>query len=626
MEVENILLLNIKQIGCDLPENISLKDFSAELTVKVTGFILNALEKAKVDEGEINAYNEKVHPSDLPEEMAGKFRVCSALAKVVKEFGYPNEIGYNNFLYPSVGELKSLFSFLIEKLPRSETEQSPQIQAEISLLDKISASLKAVVKDTHTASVTSFPPPYTWSSFQPQFVAWPTKRDAKKNTYVRSAQFPSFVAQTPAPCALSSALAYNTHMYVAENRWSSLYEAQAMQKGMAAAELEKQVNAKVYDAARAILSAAAEESVQPSGKGLDVILAKFLGGMGLEGTGTGAGSRFSKATVFSAETTEESLVKGKSKEEKEKELAASREEEIATLEAELEDGRAEIEQLRTDIANFQDSIKQLEADAIALKEEATALEDVYQIKKETLGLLPDADKNLADLRAITNKSQQKLERLATEWDKHRTPLEEELQQLKDNQRKMREIGQEKLETIKALRTDMKQIIADIKEREERIGAYQAEVERAKSENQRSYYTDRIFDIIKNLKKQAVDIEKILIDNKAMHKEINATSQTLGRSCALADEIIFKEAKKEKGSGPAAKNCYKLLARLNDLFNKLNTTVSETGGLAKQWRDLESKVEQLKVASANLNLDRIKTDLKLVKAENKALSKKIHATE
>lgn len=60
---------------------------------------------------------------------------------------------------------------------------------------------------------------------------------------------------------------------------------------------------------------------------------------------------------------------------------------------------------------------------------------------------------------------------------------------------------------------------------------------------RSVYTRRILDIVKNVKKQKVEINKILIDMRNLMKEITLTTDTLGRSYAVTDNQMFADAKK-----------------------------------------------------------------------------------
>ena len=90
-----------------------------------------------------------------------------------------------------------------------------------------------------------------------------------------------------------------------------------------------------------------------------------------------------------------------------------------------------------------------------------------------------------------------------------------------------------------VREEMRAVIAAAREREERVAQLQAELERLPRDVRRELYTDRILEIIKQVKKQQVDIDKILIEIHQVHKEINAITESLSRSFNATDELIYK---------------------------------------------------------------------------------------
>lgn len=55
----------------------------------------------------------------------------------------------------------------------------------------------------------------------------------------------------------------------------------------------------------------------------------------------------------------------------------------------------------------------------------------YKIKKKTYDLLPNAEKNIVQLKEISIQSAKHLLELAAEWEKHRIPKIEEYRKLKD---------------------------------------------------------------------------------------------------------------------------------------------------------------------------------------------------
>lgn len=90
-----------------------------------------------------------------------------------------------------------------------------------------------------------------------------------------------------------------------------------------------------------------------------------------------------------------------------------------------------------------------------------------------------------------------------------------------------------------VREEMRAVIAAAREREERVVQLQAELERLPKDVRRELYTDRILEIIKQVKKQQIDIDKILIEIHQVHKEINGITESLSRSFNATDELVYK---------------------------------------------------------------------------------------
>ena len=52
--------------------------------------------------------------------MSARFRAGSAIAQACQSVGYRDNVGYQTFLYSSETDIRKIFMFLIEKLPRKE--------------------------------------------------------------------------------------------------------------------------------------------------------------------------------------------------------------------------------------------------------------------------------------------------------------------------------------------------------------------------------------------------------------------------------------------------------------------------------------------------------------------------
>ena len=88
----------------------------------------------------------------------------------------------------------------------------------------------------------------------------------------------------------------------------------------------------------------------------------------------------------------------------------------------------------------------------------------------------------------------------------------------------------------------------------------AEYGRMTKDLNRGAYTRRISEILSNIRRQKEDIEKILVDTRAVQKEINQLSGKLDRLFTVTDEQVFKDAKKDE----ARRAAYKLLASLREV--------------------------------------------------------------
>ena len=58
--------------------------------------------------------------------MSARFRVGTTLAQACQSAGYRGDIGYQTFLYSSEADVRKLFMFLVEKLPRKKDESVDQ--------------------------------------------------------------------------------------------------------------------------------------------------------------------------------------------------------------------------------------------------------------------------------------------------------------------------------------------------------------------------------------------------------------------------------------------------------------------------------------------------------------------
>jgi len=209
--------------------------------------------------------------------------------------------------------------------------------------------------------------------------------------------------------------------------------------------------------------------------------------------------------------------------------------------------------------------------------------------------------------------------LASEWEKRRVPLVDAYRQLRDKLTNTSDDAKNKLEKIKEMRKEMKAIADDVRGKEEKYRALLESFEGLPKDVSRAHYTDRILEIVKNVKKQKVDIDKVLVDTRTISKEINNVSDTLNRTFAMVDEMVYQDASNINFKEIAvAKDVYKQVVAMNETFKKLVKSVDETGQTLNVTLLLEAKIDSLDQRVKALNFERIENDLKEIKEENRLL--------
>lgn len=119
-------------------------------------------------------------------------------------------------------------------------------------------------------------------------------------------------------------------------------------------------------------------------------------------------------------------------------------------------------------------------------------------------------------------------RVAGEWEAHRVPLVEEIRTTKDSVAKRKSDMKYKLDRIKQMREEMKRLAMEIREKDELVKQLMEELSKLPKQVQRTGYTRRIMDIMKNIEKQQITISGILKDTRETQKEINAASEVRSR--------------------------------------------------------------------------------------------------
>lgn len=226
--------------------------------------------------------------------------------------------------------------------------------------------------------------------------------------------------------------------------------------------------------------------------------------------------------------------------------------------------------------------EKLQEDSKSAKKKQEVISELEKLKGQDLRVL----------QGETASLNEELEKLKTEWDEYKKPINEEIFANKQmlNERKVE--YQYKNEKIKDLKKDFKKAVEDLEHKKKVHEYMKVEVEKMPKDVNRNQYLKRINEIIKTLKDQKKEIIGVLDDVKAIQKD---TEAVLAQTKAIDNDvetIIFDDASKKKDK--TAKDIYEQVQSLKKNFNLVITNVQEQNKIKNQIRDVETKNEEYRI--------------------------------
>eukprot|EP00735_Rhodelphis_limneticus_P014378 TRINITY_DN8398_c0_g1::TRINITY_DN8398_c0_g1_i1::g.29064::m.29064 TRINITY_DN8398_c0_g1::TRINITY_DN8398_c0_g1_i1::g.29064 ORF type:complete len:675 (-),score=184.87,sp/A7RNG8/CCD22_NEMVE/32.40/4e-101,DUF812/PF05667.6/2.3e-126,ATG16/PF08614.6/2e+03,ATG16/PF08614.6/0.0042,ATG16/PF08614.6/3,ATG16/PF08614.6/3.1,ATG16/PF08614.6/3e+03,Tropomyosin_1/PF12718.2/3.4e+03,Tropomyosin_1/PF12718.2/7.6,Tropomyosin_1/PF12718.2/0.0076,SNARE/PF05739.14/2,SNARE/PF05739.14/37,SNARE/PF05739.14/6.1e+02,SNARE/PF05739.14 len=653
-EVDEIIVFSLRQIGCPIPEEVrSVAAFDPELLFECVGRCLRIIK-------EHNGF-----PLRLPGAQGARFRVCTLFADTIRELGYRDQVGFQQLLYPNEKESRKLLLYLVEALPKEDSAGVEEpLDPSSALIRRLNESLmnwtrapwcpipRASSRHRFATSVIEVPPASKkgvseamWSYFENEL--------------------PPVVYQPKNRVTVASSVLEHVSLGVAESR----YREDQLTNSASVAQLSKEERAKKIEAVKQRLqSKFAEAGLREGSAGHD---ASAFGATGAGALGHDAGdaateqggSVFKRQALFTQEEEVAKVVTGQSvagsepetvalsgpageggaegsaaekpaepqetPEEKLKrhreevarrrtEAAQARRDQLEALSSKVANLRRKAEQAEVEIASQTVEIKQVDEEIVALEAKATEVDQQFTVRKKVISMLTDVEGNLKMLKDIVAQSEARFNQLHAEWDMAKKPLEDELLLKTGKLAARREEAKNKLERVKAMREECKTMAQEIRDKEELYNRLQEEVTKMRKDVNRASYVRRIMDIMKNINKQRREIKRILADMHDLQKRINMQSETLHRSYAATDELIFKTAKTDAGVKPM----YKTLVDLHQAFEQCGKMIEDTGRTMTSIRLFEKLIDEMDARISSKNESQMLADLKAVKKENAVLAEKV----
>uniref|UniRef100_H2Z6Y1 Coiled-coil domain-containing protein 22 n=1 Tax=Ciona savignyi TaxID=51511 RepID=H2Z6Y1_CIOSA len=634
-EVDQIIIGSLLNIGCEFAEGMtSLKQFTTENVVEATVKCLRI----------INPDYKMSHI--FPPGMSARFRVGTSIANTCKSIGYQGDIGYQTFLYSAERDVRQIFMFLVEKLPRKEgvkeDTESNVLQRRIGqvLREKCSTMwmpfyCKPLIEGVPFRTQPLFIPKYSKGHRNSK------SQDEKKYDYIHR--------QVEHDELTPSLLELNCSQLIAA---SPTIGKTSKQGDMKTTKVTKEAfhwkdKSMVPDAIP--FDSSLDEVIQiVTGQSLKTNRSRFAHAKDLQFT-TDKHKPLQIRPVIPQKPSH--LAKLENKEIDGEHLTpptkdrtqddptssvdeASSSADVAKDQEELEEIRFqreedEMNKMISDVVEDEEKYKEdLKMVEMSMKQivvntqelESTNEERIKQVKlkEKTLKLLPNAEENMEKLKAMVDASSQRLVELGKLWEEKRIPLVAEIRRLKQSKTETEFDAERKVEEIRLLRSRMKDVSEETKQKDQLIKQLKTELDSVKRDISRQSYTRRILEIVASIHKQKQEIQRVIEDVKLVQKTMNKLKGRANRTFSAADEVIFRDAKQDEGS----KQAYKYLVSLHDNCAALLKTVEETGLIMREIRDLEGQIDIEIGKNAEENLEKILKDYKEVKRENAEMIKKL----
>ncbi|XP_043357475.1 LOW QUALITY PROTEIN: coiled-coil domain-containing protein 22 [Dermochelys coriacea] len=623
-EVDKILIRSLRLSGTQVPEEVqSLREFTTELIVESVVRCLHV-----------------IHPSlgaslghVLPPGMSARFRIGTSLAQACQELGYQGEVGYQTFLYSNEPEIRRLLLFLVEKLPRDDAEDARQPAGKSAgLLRAIAAKIKEQLGTPWVPPMCRTPrlQLLQGTCLLKPFHAHPLVLPRNSGPVERREFFGGFLplvpAQPPQPGAVApSLLERHAGDLGAQHDWEADWQSQGLASRLPPKEYvqwkHQRLQRRLLDQLRQ--APPPHGTTGPPQPGAPD-LAQMLGLLSAGGTGgpLAKGSRFSHAQRLAHEQDPQELVGQMqaavetlpSSKTSEQEELARQAEELAGLQGELRRLEAEMEAVGGEVKVLELSLCQAAAGLCQQRLAQGGRERTLLVKRRALELLPQAERNLAALRLLVEGSARRLVHLAAQWETHRGPLVDQYRHLRAARRSRQLESTRRVSEIQALHERSRSVAAEARRKEELCRQLLSELESLPKDVSRAAYTQRILEIVGNIRKQKEEITKILSDTRALQKEINGLTGKLDRTFAVTDELVFKDAKRDE----SVRKAYKYLAALHENCSQLIQTIEDAGAIQREIRDLEEQIESEGAKKTLANLERILSDYQALRQENTAL--------
>jgi len=568
-------------------------------------------------------------PSD-DEGVGERFRCAGAYAEAMRGIGYEGEdgdgFGFQQFLYPTEASARGMLKFLLEKLPRKETEVAMRGDVGTATSDGAVSgegrrndrgrARRAVTKSTRTGEA--------WGRAQTLagFAGIAAAASAKKrmDDFEEAKTFRSVRLETTAEGGFFGNLRDSELSAL-----PSILEFSSQSR----AETERD-----EDAQRLRFGGIERlEIIGPDGQPFDLRKRGGLRGLIAEifalalrgGFYSEQHVRKARRDLGVAPIRESKVIETAEKVEEaaidslEGRLSA-RERAIEDIQRSIDEATSVVSAVDDEIASCADRVKEA-MEATEEKRALTAdLESNYLLHKQALGIVISSERPVeeseAELHKVLAAAKERMEQLQKEWEAAKAPLVQAIDAHAKAADEKRANAKIQLEEIEKWRSEGKETSTLLRAKEHEQRQLLEEYESAPKNVHRPSFVRRVNEIIKNIKKQEGEINKIVGDTRTVQREIQSAQELLERTYTVVEETLFREAR----SDDLCRQAYKHLHGMHSGFADLLAKVEATGAARRAQNDLQRKLTAL--SKQPNNSERVARDLSLIQEQIVELEAKL----
>lgn len=621
-QVDGIIISTLNTLGCDLEDEISsLSQFGLEEVVSGAVHCLRAIDSQRC----------AGLSHRLPQNMAQRFRAAAAIAQEIKSLGYSGDLGYQSLLYPNEVDVRRLFSFLLERLPRDAADLA---QEPLSGADLLLASARQRLQQQLSRP---WLPPHCRAALL-------KRRGLQLRDSTNSQQNPGEVA-----CIVGDLMPLGETRHLRPYRGYHLMRVGRETDNTNATSAPPCIKNIVQDSHSLLCSVLAAHARQLHAQQLLPVAAVSPGRASstesdaeaaaneLEPLMPGGGQQYLRVPSPSTDSLVTPLsplspMANLSLNEDSTPLAgegkgvlgtgrggqAETEQNIKELQIELERLEQEKQLLVQQQQETKKSAEKLSSELVSLQSSQQTLQAELVSLQRTLELLPSPQENRARLQAIVDTSDAKMTRLKDQFSAHCSPLQEQLQQLTDRIA-ARQSEQERLgEEITGLRASRQSLQQEAPRLQAQAGILEERLQARGQAVSRSVYTKRILEITAKVHQQRLVTEAVLVDIRKLQKEINSLAGKIDRCFTVIEEVSYKASWSNSASG----TLYRSIINIHEGCNAIVDVIRETGALKRQAAELDEQVMLEERRGTEKALAKLQEDLIAIKQENSTLKGKV----